>query len=107
MMVSTPHTPIHPVINALLVITSLELYIVGITSVTFVLLQVLLKIAKRYPKLYNWFLPKSQQPLTINRVERLYTIVDTWSSRWYNMVYKGFLYILVLPCLALLAIMVF
>lgn len=107
MMVSTPHTPIHPVINILLIITSLELYIVGITSVTFVLLQVLLKIAKRYPKLYNWLLPKSQQPLTINRVERMYTIVDIWSSRWYNIVYHGFLYILVLPCLALLAIIVF
>ena len=106
-MVSTPHTPIHPVINTLLIITSLELYIVGITSIALVILQVLLKIAKRYPKLYNWFLPKSQQLLTINRVERLYTIVDTWSSRWYNIVYKGFLYILVLPCLALLAIIVF
>ena len=106
-MVSTPHTQIHPVINILLIITSLELYIVGITSIAFILLQGLLKITKRYPKLYNWFIPKSQQPLTINRVERLYNIVDTWSSRWYNMVYKGFLYILVLPCLALLAIMVF
>ena len=106
-MVSTPHTPIHPVINILLIITSLELYIVGITSITFVLFQGLLKLARRYPKLYNWFIPKSQQPRTTNRIDRLYTIVDTWSSRWYNMVYHGFLYILVLPCLALLAIMVF
>lgn len=106
-MLFTPHTPIHPVINILLIITSLELYIVGITSIAFVLLQVLLKIVKRYPKLYSWFLPKSQQPLTTNRIDRLYNIVDTWSSRWYNIVYHGFLYILVLPCLALLAIMVF
>ena len=106
-MVSTPHTPIHPVINILLIITSLELYIIGITSIAFVLLQVLLKIAKRYPKLYDWFIPKSQRPLTTNRIDRLYNIVDTWSSRWYNIVYHGFLYILVLPCLALLAIMVF
>ena len=106
-MVSTPHTPIHPVINILLIITSLELYIVGITSIAFVLLLALLKIAKRYPKLYIWLLPKSQRPLTANRVERLYNIVDTWSSRWLNIVYHGFLFILVLPCLALLAIMVF
>lgn len=106
-MLSTPHTPIHPVINILLIITSLELYIVGITSIAFVLIQVLLKIAKRYPKLYNWFIPKSQRPLTVNRVGRMYTIVDTWSSRWLDIVYHGFLFILVLPCLTLLAIMVF
>lgn len=106
-MIHTPHTPIHPVINILLIITSLELYIVGITSIAFVILQILLKIAKRYPKLYNWFIPKSQQPRTTNRIDRLYTIVDTWSSRWLDIVYHGFLFILVLPCLALLAIMVF
>lgn len=106
-MVSTPHTPIHTVINILLILTSIDLYIVGITSITFVLFQGLLTLAKRYPRLYNWFIPKSQQPLTANRIDRLYNIVDTWSSRWLNIVYHGFLYILVLPCLALLAIMVF
>ena len=106
-MVHTPHTPIHPVINILLILTSIDLYIVGITSITFVVFQGLLKLARRYPRLYQWFIPKSQQPKTTNRIDRLYTIVDTWSSRWLDIVYHGFLFILVLPCLALLAIMVF